>query len=71
MRKLLVGLAVWNTAVAAVNVFVLPLFVPAEAMVYVTPTSQVLPVVIPLVLSALIGGRGDRVFATAMTFISK
>ena len=54
MRFLWLGLALWNTIVAAINIAVLPLFVTPDAMVYVTQTSQLLPVAIPLVLYAFI-----------------
>jgi len=52
MRMLWLGMALWNTIVAAINVTALPLFFPPEAMAYVTPLSQMLPIAIPFVLWA-------------------
>jgi len=68
LRKALLGLAAWNTVVAAINVLVLPLFAPAEAMVYVTPTSQVLPIIIPLVLLSRVNAQAERALSEARAF---
>ncbi len=50
MKKIWISLALWNTLVALINVTVLPHYFTAEEMKYVTPTSQLLPIFIPLVL---------------------
>ena len=42
------GISCWNVIVAVVNLTILPIFYPPEALVYVTLTSQTLPVVFPL-----------------------
>ena len=54
MNFLFIAIALWNTVVAAINVFVLPQYLPSEAMVYVTPTSQLLPIAIPIAISMLL-----------------
>lgn len=62
MRQIFLVIAVWNTLVAIINVTVLPHFVPAEAMVYVTPMSQLLPIFIPIVLSSVSSSSGSNTF---------
>jgi hypothetical protein len=54
MKTILLAIACWNTIVALINVFVLPLFTAPEVLVYITPLSQILPVAIPLMLWACI-----------------
>jgi|GEM_PF-2664290 hypothetical protein len=50
MKTILLAIACWNTVVALINVFILPLFTAPEMLVYITPLSQILPVAIPLLL---------------------
>lgn len=59
MRKLWLLIALWNTVVMCVNLTVLPHFGPA-AMTYITPQSQMLPIMIPLALYALSFDRVRR-----------
>jgi hypothetical protein len=53
MRKLFLGVAIWNTLVMLVNVFLWPAILPPEALVYMTLPSQLLPICIPLAIWTL------------------
>lgn len=55
MKTLFLCIALWNTIVAAINVLVLPRFLPPEAFAYMTPASQFLPIFIPLIISFYCG----------------
>lgn len=51
MKKLFIGIAIWNTIVALINAFVLPLYMSEEMLVFITPKSQLLPIFIPLIIA--------------------
>lgn len=53
MKKLFLAITCWNTAVATVNIFILPMFLAPEVIIY-TAASQVLPIIIPLLLWTLL-----------------
>ena len=53
MRKVFLFFVVWNTVVAIINETVVRHMVKPEALIYMTPTSQILPIAIPLMLYAL------------------
>lgn len=52
MKKFWLLIALWNTVVMCVNLTVLPHLGP-DVMTYITPKSQLLPIMIPLALYAL------------------
>ncbi len=62
MRTICLLVALWNIIVASINVALLPRFFPSESLVYMTSTSQITPVLIPLLLV---------VFTTAAGWTSK
>ncbi|MEK7542810.1 MAG: hypothetical protein AAB503_00700 [Patescibacteria group bacterium] len=53
MKGFFLFTAVWNTVVAIINTTVLPLFCSKAVMVYVTPRSQLTPIIVSLFLFAL------------------
>lgn len=52
-RFVFLGIAAWNTVVAIINATVVTRMVSPEALIYMTPTSQLLPILIPLGAYAL------------------
>lgn len=54
VRKVLLGVALWNTVVFVINVTVWPAFFNSEMLMVTMPLrSQMLPVVIPVIMWAL------------------
>lgn len=49
---LLLGLAIWNSLVAAINVTLWPRMLAPEALIFMTPTAQLLPIALLLLLAA-------------------
>ena len=50
--RLLLGMAIWNTFVAAINVTLWPRMFAPEALIFMTPTAQILPITLLLLLAA-------------------